>query len=597
MLFSTLINAIPAALLLSGANASPVNELNKKPRQSSLDDFIKNQADISIKGVLANIGGGGSKAQGVSAGIVVASPSKSNPDYWYTWTRDAALTYKALAERLVATGDANLRQLLDDYAAAQAQLQGVSNPSGGPTTGGLGEPKFNVDKTAFTGSWGRPQRDGPPLRATALTIYSNWLLANNGQAQANNIWPTIAKDLDYAVRYWNQTGYDLWEEVSGSSFFTASATQRALVEGAALAKALGKDCPGCAAAAPQVLCFMDSFWTGSYIDSNINVNEGRTGKDVNSILSSIHTFDPTSKCTDSTFQPCSSRALLNHKAVTDSFRTVFPINKGIPQGQAVAVGRYAEDVYSGTNGLNYGNPWYLATTAAAEQLYAALYQWDKVGSITIDSVSLPFFKDLISSSATGTFARDSATYKSIVAAVKTYADGYMAIVQRYTPASGALSEQFDKNSGTAISASDLTWSYAAFLTAYERRSGVMTPSWGEPQNNAKPSSCSAPSACNAKMTFNVKATTTFGENIFVVGQLATLGNWDPASAKPLSASKYTSSNPLWYAEIDLPAATAFDYKYIRKSSSGVVTWESDPNRRSTTSDGCGSTGSVNDTWR
>lgn len=104
-----------------------------------------------------------------NSGLVLTNSISDTPPDWYTWTRDAALTYKALAERLVATGDANLRQLLDDYAAAQAQLQGVSNPSGGPTTGGLGEPKFNVDKTAFTGSWGRPQRDGPPLRATALT--------------------------------------------------------------------------------------------------------------------------------------------------------------------------------------------------------------------------------------------------------------------------------------------------------------------------------------------------------------------------------------------------------------------------------------------
>lgn len=80
MLFSTLVNALPAALLLSGARGSPVNDYAKKPRQTSLETFIKNQAEISIKGVIANIGGGGSKAQGVSAGIVVASPSKSNPD-------------------------------------------------------------------------------------------------------------------------------------------------------------------------------------------------------------------------------------------------------------------------------------------------------------------------------------------------------------------------------------------------------------------------------------------------------------------------------------------------------------------------------------
>jgi glucoamylase len=35
----------------------------------------------------------------------------------------------------------------------------------------------------------------------------------------------------------------------------------------------------------------------------------------------------------------------------DTFRTTYSINNGIPEGQGVAVGRYAEDVYMG------GNPW------------------------------------------------------------------------------------------------------------------------------------------------------------------------------------------------------------------------------------------------
>jgi glucoamylase len=501
------------------------------------------------------------------------------------------LTYKALVERFV-NGDTSLRQKIDDYVSAQAFLQGVSNPSGGPDSGGLGEPKFNVDRTAFTGAWGRPQRDGPPLRATALTIYANWLIDNGGKTQALNIvWPVIQKDLAYTVRYWNQTGFDLWEEVNGSSFFTLSATHRALVEGNTLATRLGQTCSGCAAAAPQVLCFVQSFWTGSYIDSNINVNDGRTGKDVNSILSSIHTFDPASNCTDATFQPCSARALANHKAVTDSFRSVYAVNRGIAQGKAVAVGRYSEDVYYN------GNPWYLATLAAAEQLYSALYQWDKQASITINSVSLPFFRDLLPSVATGTYAKGSTTYTSITSAVKSYADGYIAVVQKYTPSNGGLAEQFDKNNGSPLSAVDLTWSYAAFLTATERRAGSVSPTWGEASNNVPPTSCTGTPACNARVTFNVRATTVLGENIFVTGQLSQLGNWEPSSAKALSASKYTSSDPLWTVDIDVPAQTVFEYKYIRKTSSGQVVWESDPNRRYTTSSGCGSTGTVNDTWR
>jgi hypothetical protein len=39
-----------------------------------------------------------------------------------------------------------------------------------------------------------------------------------------------------------------------------------------------------------------------------------------------------------------------------------------------------------------------------------------------------------------------------------YADGYMSIVEEYTPSGGALAEQFSKSDGTPLSAANLTWS-------------------------------------------------------------------------------------------------------------------------------------------
>jgi glucoamylase len=102
-----------------------------------------------------------------------------------------------------------------------------------------------------------------------------------------------------------QTGYDLWEEVSGTSFFTVNAQHRSLVEGAALATQLGKTCASCADIAAQILCQLQTFWSSSsgYVVANINVNNGRSGKDANSILGSIQTFDPSAGCDASTFQP------------------------------------------------------------------------------------------------------------------------------------------------------------------------------------------------------------------------------------------------------------------------------------------------------
>ncbi|KAH6873910.1 putative glucoamylase GMY2 [Thelonectria olida] len=581
-MFKNLFLGLAIAALWPSAVATPSHG------RSDLDRFIKKQSEVSIKGVLANIGADGKRAKGAAPGAVVASPSLSDPDYWYTWTRDSALTFKVLVERFI-NGDRSLQRKIEEYISAQAHLQGVSNPSGSPESGGLGEPKFNVNLTEFTGSWGRPQRDGPPLRATALTLYANWLIANGGRTKAvNTVWPVIAKDLAYTVKYWNRTGYDLWEEINGSSFFTLSASHRALVEGAALAETLRKPCTDCAISAPRILCFMQSFWVSGYIDSNINVKDGRTGKDANSILSSIHTFDPRSKCTDATFQPCSARALANHKAVVDSFRSIYSVNKGRSQGQAAAVGRYSEDVYYD------GNPWYLTTLAAAEQLYSAIYQWKKQGSITINDISLPFFRDLLPKISTGTYGKNTKTFTAIIKAVQSYADGFVALIDQYTPADGSLAEQFDKNTGAPKSAVHLTWSYAAFVAAAERRTGIVPPTWGETRANTVPSVCEPAPACDSEMTFNLGNVTVSNQKIFVVGSISELANWSPADGIPLQAG--TSDNT-WTTKIKIPSDTMFEYKYIKKTDDGTVTWESDPNRRGESSSKCGTSGTLDDEWK
>jgi glucoamylase len=219
-----------------------------------------------------------------------------------------------------------------------------------------------------------------------------------------------------------------------------------------------------------------------------------------------------------------------------------------------------------------------------------------VGSITVDSTSLPFFKDIFPSAAAGTYQKGSTTYNSLIDAVRKYADDFVAVVKKYTPADGSLDEQFDRNTGAPRSARDLTWSFAAFLTAIERRDGVVPPGWGEPNANTVPNVCTGTPSCNSRTTFNVRVKTVPGENIYVVGALTQLSNWDPNTAKLLSASRYTANDPLWYADIDIPAETSFEYKYIKKVN-GQVVWESDPNRRFVTSKGCGSTTTINDTWR
>lgn len=228
---------------------------------SSVDQYILHEAPIAQAGILANIGPDGSQSSGAYPGVVIASPSTYNPDYLYTWTRDSATVFKFLIDQYTSDGgfDGSLRTLIDLFVDSQAHIQQISNPSGTVYTGGLGEPKFRINETAFTDPWGRPQRDGPALRATTIITYANWLLANHNVSHVQHtLWPVIRLDLDYVADNWNASTFDLWEEVNSLSFFTAAVQHRALHQGAALASAIGE--PSLASAystqADRVFCFL-----------------------------------------------------------------------------------------------------------------------------------------------------------------------------------------------------------------------------------------------------------------------------------------------------------------------------------------------------
>ncbi|KAL1602579.1 Lytic polysaccharide monooxygenase 13A [Paraconiothyrium brasiliense] len=98
------------------------------------------------------------------------------------------------------------------------------------------------------------------------------------------------------------------------------------------------------------------------------------------------------------------------------------------------------------------------------------------------------------------------------------------------------------------------------------------------------------------VTFNEKVTTSYGQTIKVAGSISQLGSWDTSKALALSASQYTSSNPLWSATLSLPAGTSFEYKFIKVESSGSVTYESGDNRKYTVPT-TGSTVTVETTWK
>lgn len=162
------LSAAAALLVLAASRARAFAAPSEEPialaKRASVDSYVLREGPVALAGVLANIGPAGSKSQGAHPGVVVASPSTTDPDYVFAWIRDSALVFKALIDRFVDGRDPSRLPLILQYVQSQSKLQNLDNPSGAARGLGLGEPKFEINETAFTGSWGRPQVRRCPRR-------------------------------------------------------------------------------------------------------------------------------------------------------------------------------------------------------------------------------------------------------------------------------------------------------------------------------------------------------------------------------------------------------------------------------------------------
>jgi glucoamylase len=64
--------------------------------------YLAAESPIAKANLLANIGPSGSKSSGAKPGVVIASPSTTNPNYLYTWIRDSALVFQTLIDQYVS---------------------------------------------------------------------------------------------------------------------------------------------------------------------------------------------------------------------------------------------------------------------------------------------------------------------------------------------------------------------------------------------------------------------------------------------------------------------------------------------------------------
>ncbi len=109
---------------------------------------------------------------------------------------------------------------------------------------------------------------------------------------------------------------------------------------------------------------------------------------------------------------------------------------------------------------------------------------------------------------------------------------------------------------------------------------------------------SGPEPCKVNVTFTIaNANTSWGQNLYVVGNQTAIGNWSPAAGFKLTIQG-SGSNAAWSGTVSLPANTKIQYKYVKYNGSTAV-WESNSatpsgNREITTSSTCNATANQND---
>lgn len=467
----------------------------------TFESWLEEQKRFSFDSILENIGGVGFKYNDVAEGAVIASPSKDHPNYYYQWTRDAAITISSLVEFLEdnidSIGDKNMKRVflgIESYIKNSYDLQRIDNLSGKwETLDGLGEPKFMVDSTAFNESWGRPQRDGPGLRVITLTNYINFLLDNDFDFQTPKlksfdfVYQEILKpDLSYIMKNWNKNGFDLWEEVDSYHLFTSLTLLKALKNGIKISEKFNDEefCTKLRETfiALRAFILFDSGFKSLNVPYLIETPSllylgKRCGLDIGSLLATLraHDIDDPSDIIDIPFSVEDSAVLSTLFALVNDMKFRYPINhEDGTFSKGVALGRYPEDIYDGY-GLSEGNPWFIATATASEVLFNLIYLLYKNGNdLIIPKDQFFFYSSIVNlnpnmKSDEVIMPFGSEAFIKTTLSLLRYADSFLEVIHKHVAEGGHMSEQFNKYNGFMEGAEDLTWSYGSFWSAVRWR--------------------------------------------------------------------------------------------------------------------------------
>jgi glucoamylase len=386
-------------------------------------------------------------------GCVLASPSWENTataitqDYVYHWTRDAAVVAFELSAAYTA-GTLPDNQPLIDYVRFSQTCQAAA--------GDFDRGSYYINGTQ------RPwtdQTDGPALQTLALlALYQQ--LDPPTRATALTL---IDANLNFlATAYTGQT-YNLWEEEYGASFFARSVQLKCFQ--AIAANKIGVAVPGWLPAAVTWLTnALDQHWNGQYYQSMLPVpTDYRAPYDPNIdvVMAAVYGAESV---TDT--------RLLAHAALlraqwADPGTCFYPINgDDAARGIGPLLGRYPGDVYDGDTDAQAGDhPWALTTANFAELYYRLAGKISSSRTVPADSLSAPFFAQVGVDAGAAPLA---VAPLAVAEALRAAGDRMLQAIVFHSD-HFELSEQFDANTGFEKSVRNLSWSYAAFLSAVRAR--------------------------------------------------------------------------------------------------------------------------------
>jgi glucoamylase len=388
-------------------------------------------------------------------GCIIASPSfpadlaAVDQNYVYNWVRDAAIAATEIAEAELPPGAG----LLEDYVSFADLCSGNSG-------GDLSVAVFTID--------GRPrqnwshQHDGPALQGLALLRCRDRLEAS-AQEVAGRL---LRSNLAFVLDNYQRPRFNLWEEVEGQSLFTRAVQLRFLEQ--VRADPIGGDvAPRIDEAVGWLREALEQHWdpgAGRYVSIREPVN-AREGYDpnVDVVLAAVYGAVPV---TDTRL--LATAAQLRRQWTDPTSPVTYPINAADAQLQlGPLIGRYPGDTYDGDfsddpqGPLPTDHPWALCTAAFAE-LYFRLATAVRQGGVPLDALSAAFFDQVGITAVTNPDAAATALREAgdrMLRAIVYHSDHF------------ELSEQFDGRTGYEKSVRNLTWSYAAFLSAVRARRG------------------------------------------------------------------------------------------------------------------------------